>query len=149
MKQIARKAADTFARAACVESLIDRAIRHKIADAVVDAIAQVSAEGRQTDLAYLCAGCGPIDVVAPDGTCPYCGASSEDIAQRILPTSSPSAGRLPTTPEPGLGAQLCVECGHPKGLHYGPEGVCVADCRSLHPLIQCGCKDFVEGRHFH
>ena len=88
-------------------------------DALDQAIAQVSAEGRQTDLAYLCAGCGPIDVVAPDGTCPYCGASSEDIAQRILPkqigsvsaesaeradstgrsaapSSSPSAGRLPT-----------------------------------------------------
>ena len=41
---------------------------------------------RETRYAYLCAGCGPIDVIAPDGTCPYCGASSEDIAQRILPS---------------------------------------------------------------
>ena len=41
---------------------------------------------RETRFAYLCAGCGPIDVIAPDGTCPYCGASSEDIARRILPS---------------------------------------------------------------
>lgn len=38
---------------------------------------------------------------------------------------------------------FCAECGHTIGLHYGPEGVCVADCRSLTPLVQCGCKQFV------
>lgn len=37
----------------------------------------------------------------------------------------------------------CAACGHAGGLHYGPEGVCVADCRSLNPLIQCGCRQFV------
>lgn len=37
---------------------------------------------------------------------------------------------------------ICANCGHSGGLHYGPEGVCVADCKSLNPLIQCGCQEF-------
>jgi hypothetical protein len=38
---------------------------------------------------------------------------------------------------------ICASCGHPGGLHYGPEGVCVANCTSVTPLVQCGCKTFV------
>lgn len=38
-------------------------------------------------------------------------------------------------------ARVCPQCGHAKGLHDGPEGVCVADCRSLDPLAQCGCAE--------
>ena len=38
MKQAARKASDDFAKASLTESLLDRAIRHKIADAVALAL---------------------------------------------------------------------------------------------------------------
>lgn len=77
--------------------------------------------------------------------CNVCGAKGElwqlDIdgimGNQHCPKSS-CAGRLMKRPK-----GICVECGHAGGLHYGPEGVCVADCRSLDPLIQCGCKEFV------
>ena len=41
---------------------------------------------------------------------------------------------------------LCADCGHAKRLHYGPEDVCVANCTSLKPLVQCGCPAFVVVR---
>ena len=38
---------------------------------------------------------------------------------------------------------LCAACGHARTLHDGPEGVCVANCTSLEPLVQCGCAKFI------
>ena len=37
---------------------------------------------------------------------------------------------------------LCIACGHARSLHDGPEGVCVGNCTSLEPLVQCGCPHF-------
>ena len=52
-------------------------------ESLTHATASEEVSAREMRFAYLCAGCGPIDVTAPDGTCPYCGASSEDI-RRLL-----------------------------------------------------------------
>ena len=38
---------------------------------------------------------------------------------------------------------LCAACGHARTLHDGPEGVCVGNCTSLEPLVQCGCAKFI------
>jgi len=38
---------------------------------------------------------------------------------------------------------LCIACGHARTLHDGPEGVCVGNCTSLEPLVQCGCAKFI------
>lgn len=57
-------------------------------------------------------------------------------ARKAAPAPPPS--ERPTTRQ-----NDCAKCGHARTLHYGPEDVCVADCRSLRPLVQCGCPEFV------
>ena len=42
---------------------------------------------------------------------------------------------------------LCAACGHARTLHDGPEGVCVGNCTSLEPLVQCGCRRFLASEY--
>jgi len=42
---------------------------------------------------------------------------------------------------------LCIACGHARSLHDGPEGVCVGNCTSLEPLVQCGCRRFLASEY--
>jgi hypothetical protein len=61
-----------------------------------------------------------------------------------LPTDEPTPEDIVPPRAEGQTVVTCASCGHAKALHGGPEGVCVAECKSLNPLVQCGCPVFMS-----